>query len=60
MGEFSFCSEVSSLIIPFFSQEEKRCMCHYGVYSFAEEFAAGDNEEPCGRSYNHCFGKNYV
>ena len=51
MEKLGFCSEVSSLIFPFYSQEEKRCMCHYGVCPLAEESAAGNNAEPCGRSY---------
>jgi hypothetical protein len=25
-----------------------------------KESAVGVNENPCGRSYTHCFGKNYV
>jgi hypothetical protein len=32
----------------------------YGFYLNAKESAAGDHENHCGRSYSHCFGKNYV
>jgi hypothetical protein len=54
MGKIGFCSEVSSLKFPFHSQEEKHCICHYGVCPFAQSSAAPQTTNFEGPN---CFGK---